>query len=230
MVEYAESFSAAVVKQGLAFFPGGRVDAVSFESAVQSARGHFADSALPLHEQAVRTVADLIARHEIGSGRIDLPSLHALKNLFIGAGHASASVAGCLAILIAWFQDHPDERPVPAASYAVRDVPGRHGAVTALATRFGVDQDRAIRTAHAASALYAQLRPGGETYTELLYWAGLLHETGLAIADANYHRHSAYVVEHAELPGFTAREQKSLARLLAAQKGNLRKVSDALPD
>lgn len=36
------------------------------------------------------------------------------------------------------------------------------------------------------------------------------------------------LVEHADLPGFTTREQKLMSRLILAQKGNLRKVSDML--
>ncbi len=38
------------------------------------------------------------------------------------------------------------------------------------------------------------------------------------------------MIEHADLPGFTTREQKTMARLIVAQKGNLRKIGDALPD
>ncbi|UUZ55002.1 hypothetical protein LP419_03560 [Massilia sp. H-1] len=63
-----------------------------------------------------------------------------------------------------------------------------------------------------------------------LQWCALLHEIGLAVSQTGYHKHAAYLIENADMPGFTAREQKLMARLMLAQKGNLRKVADALPD
>ena len=38
------------------------------------------------------------------------------------------------------------------------------------------------------------------------------------------------MIENADLPGFTAREQKAMAKLIVAQKGNLRKIGDALAE
>jgi exopolyphosphatase/guanosine-5'-triphosphate,3'-diphosphate pyrophosphatase len=50
------------------------------------------------------------------------------------------------------------------------------------------------------------------------------------VSQTGYHKHAAYMIENADLPGFTAREQKMMARLILAQKGNLRKVAAELPD
>jgi exopolyphosphatase/guanosine-5'-triphosphate,3'-diphosphate pyrophosphatase len=262
-IEKVESFPVGSVKQALAFFPGGVIDAVSFDAAVLSARGQFEDAAPPYHPDnwkraygssgTIRAIGDIIARNGIGRGRIDMASLQALRQAFVRAGHASrielpglradraATVAGGLAILIALFQELQIEQigTVDAGLrlgvlwdlyYRSHCRDRRDDAIEALAARFGVDRDRAVRTAHGASALFAQLRPGGEAYTKLLYWAGILHEAGLAVSQTGYHKHSAYLAEHADLPGFTAREQKILGRLLAAQKGNLRKVEEWLAD
>jgi len=66
----------------------------------------------------------------------------------------------------------------------------------------------------------------------LLGWAACLHEVGMSVSHSGFHKHGAYLVLHADLPGFTKQEQHILSILLLAQKGNLRKVSEAiaLPD
>ena len=35
-----------------------------------------------------------------------------------------------------------------------------------------------------------------------LEWAAKLHEIGLMISHSSYHKHSAYIVEQADMPGF----------------------------
>jgi len=50
------------------------------------------------------------------------------------------------------------------------------------------------------------------------------------VSQTGYHKHAAYMIENADLPGFTTREQKIMSRLILAQKGNLRKVVEALAD
>jgi len=52
----------------------------------------------------------------------------------------------------------------------------------------------------------------------------------MVVSQTGYHKHSSYMVENADMPGFTTREQKTMARLILAQKGNLRKVADILTD
>jgi exopolyphosphatase/guanosine-5'-triphosphate,3'-diphosphate pyrophosphatase len=94
--------------------------------------------------------------------------------------------------------------------------------------RFHVVEKRANSVAAIAVALYRQLKPASDALTKQLYWSALLHEVGLAVSQTDYHKHGAYLIEHADLPGFTTREQKSMSRLILAHKGNLRKVSDVL--
>jgi exopolyphosphatase/guanosine-5'-triphosphate,3'-diphosphate pyrophosphatase len=48
---------------------------------------------------------------------------------------------------------------------------------------------------------------------KLLEAAAYLYETGLFISETGHHKHSAYLVEHSDLPGFTDRE-KTLVALL----------------
>jgi exopolyphosphatase/guanosine-5'-triphosphate,3'-diphosphate pyrophosphatase len=69
-----------------------------------------------------------------------------------------------------------------------------------------------------------------ETALQRLSWAALLHEIGLSIAHSGFHKHSAYIIEHADMPGFSKKEQAQLARLVLAQRGSLSKAAQLLPD
>lgn len=62
---------------------------------------------------------------------------------------------------------------------------------------------------------------------QMLDWAARLSEVGLSIAHAQYHKHSAYVLSNADMPGFSRMEQQRLARLVLAHRGKLGKVQDA---
>jgi exopolyphosphatase/guanosine-5'-triphosphate,3'-diphosphate pyrophosphatase len=62
-----------------------------------------------------------------------------------------------------------------------------------------------------------------------LAWACRLHEIGIDIAQAGFHKHSAYIIANADMPGFSKREQAALATLVLAQRGKLSKVAGDLP-
>ncbi|MBY0445506.1 MAG: exopolyphosphatase, partial [Burkholderiales bacterium] len=63
-----------------------------------------------------------------------------------------------------------------------------------------------------------------------LNMAASLHEVGRSIAHASYHKHSAYILLHADMPGFSKREQALLARLVLAHRGGLGKLDDEVID
>ena len=42
---------------------------------------------------------------------------------------------------------------------------------------------------------------------EILHWASSLHEIGLAVSLSGYQKHGAYLLENADLPGFSFEEQ-----------------------
>jgi exopolyphosphatase/guanosine-5'-triphosphate,3'-diphosphate pyrophosphatase len=94
--------------------------------------------------------------------------------------------------------------------------------------RFNVDPQRAARTAAIARQLFVKLAPQDESVMQQLLRASMLHEVGQAVSHTGAHKHAAYIVEHADLPGFTAREQRLMSMIVLGQKGNLRKVREAL--
>jgi exopolyphosphatase/guanosine-5'-triphosphate,3'-diphosphate pyrophosphatase len=53
----------------------------------------------------------------------------------------------------------------------------------------------------------------------LLNWAARLHEAGMALSYKRYRHHSAYLIENAELAGFTQQEKQMLSALLVNHRG-----------
>ncbi len=153
----------------------------------------------------------------------------------------AGTIIGGLAILIALVRELDIEAVIPIEAGLRMGVmwdlylrsmqrDRREESVQALARKFHADGDRAARVASQAGALYAQLKPAGDAYVKLLRWSALLHETGMVVSQTGYHKHAAYMIENADLPGFTTREQKIMSKLILAQKGNLRKVAEGLTD
>lgn len=103
----------------------------------------------------------------------------------------------------------------------------RQSTVAQYMRRYHVDQAQAMRIAALARTLYGTLvQTPDEKDTRMLEWAAHLHEIGLSIAHAAYHKHSAYVLANADMPGFSKDEQARLARIVLAHRGKLSKLAD----
>lgn len=107
----------------------------------------------------------------------------------------------------------------------------RETTVGEFVRRYHVDAAQAERVRALALKIHDGLAPGADrdedADRELLGWAARLAEIGLSIAHAQYHKHSAYVLSNADMPGFSRMEQARLARLVLAHRGKLSKVEDA---
>src|SRR5687767_13790077 len=107
----------------------------------------------------------------------------------------------------------------------------REATVAQFMRRYRIDPAQADRVKHLAVTIYDALKPQSEKEDDpdrvMLEWAARLAETGLSIAHAGYHKHSAYVLSNADMPGFSRMEQARLARLVLAHRGKLGKVQDA---
>lgn len=92
-----------------------------------------------------------------------------------------------------------------------------------LAERFALDQAHAQRVEATASRMLAQVavpwQLQGELYHDFLRWAAQLHEIGMAIAHAGYHKHSAYVLAQVDLHGFSRTDQQILAAITRCHRG-----------
>jgi exopolyphosphatase/guanosine-5'-triphosphate,3'-diphosphate pyrophosphatase len=75
-----------------------------------------------------------------------------------------------------------------------------------------------------AVKLLAAVGLGTENDERFLDWAARLHEIGLSVSHGGYHRHSGYILENADMPGFSRTDQARLALLARAQRGALIKL------
>lgn len=96
--------------------------------------------------------------------------------------------------------------------------------VAALMERFAVHRPHAEHVAATAQHLWLQLHPEAAHAPSSLEWAGLLHEVGCRIARSDYHRHSAYILEHCNAPGFSPEELGHLVQLVLGHRGKLKKM------
>jgi exopolyphosphatase/guanosine-5'-triphosphate,3'-diphosphate pyrophosphatase len=196
----------------------------------------------------VRVIADVLRRLYPDEPRITLANLRKLMEHTIAAGHvdeldlpeidaerAPVFPAG-LAILLELVENLNLDR-VRVSEGAMRegllydlmgrftDEDARVRTVRAMEMRYHVDSLQADRVEATAAALLAQVEsewgledPFAES---ALRWAARLHETGLDIAHSKYHRHSAYLLEHADMPGFPREEQLLLAAMVGAHRRQL---------
>ncbi|AZY48446.1 exopolyphosphatase [Bordetella avium] len=103
----------------------------------------------------------------------------------------------------------------------------RDESVRQFMKRYHIDVNQARRVRQTALALFDELMPAGPERAELrnaIGWVADLHEVGLSIAHNAYHKHSAYVLENADMPGFSQADQRLMAMLALAHQGKLAKA------
>ena len=192
----------------------------------------------------IRAARDIVRASGWSDRGITLASLHELRSVLLKAGHVSKiklpglsderapAFPGGAAILLAVFEALGIER-MEVANGALRegvlyDLLGRihhedtrSRTVAALMERYHVDETHARRVEATALELLRQAKGWKLERTRsqrLLSWAAQLHEIGLDIAHAHYQHHGAYIIEHADLPGFSLAEQELVADLVRAQR------------
>lgn len=110
----------------------------------------------------------------------------------------------------------------------------RDRTIRRLSERYHVDLEQAARVERTAAACFAQVaRAWGldDEAHHFLSWAARLHEIGLSLAYPGYHKHSAYLVTHSDMPGFSLEDQRVLAALLLGQRRKLPTAAlGALPE
>ena len=101
----------------------------------------------------------------------------------------------------------------------------RDRTIRALCERYHVDLEQAERVEATALSCLDQVAEGWELERvfggQLLAWAARTHEIGLAIAYAGHHRHSAYILTHSTMPGFSRGEQERLAAIVRNHRRKL---------
>jgi len=202
----------------------------------------------------IGAVADIVRAEGWSDGTITPEALQRVRSAVLDAGEIGKIklagmkperqpvIPGGLAVLAAVFETLGVSAMRPARGglrvgvlydllgrHEHKDV--RHATVARVMKRFSVDREQAERVRALAVALYAAVEPrASEEMTNRLHWAAMLHEVGFAISHGDYHKHSAYLVLNADLPGFSTSDQANISTLVLAQRGNLKKIGDALED
>lgn len=88
-----------------------------------------------------------------------------------------------------------------------------------LANHYAIDSDQARRVLDTTVQLYLQWseqnpKLANPQLAALLKWAAMLHEVGLTINHSGLQRHSAYILQNTNLPGFNQDQQMLLAALV----------------
>ncbi len=105
----------------------------------------------------------------------------------------------------------------------------RDATVQLFIERYRIDRDHAQRVATMAVQLFRRARPNAPAVAvQQLEWAALLHETGFPVSHTGYHKHGAYILRNADMPGFSAREQERLSLLVLGCRGALDKMAPLL--
>jgi exopolyphosphatase/guanosine-5'-triphosphate,3'-diphosphate pyrophosphatase len=109
--------------------------------------------------------------------------------------------------------------------------------VQRLAVKFAVDAQQAHRVSEVALHWLDAMHPDTkEDDTHLarlrrkLNWAAQLHEVGVAISHSDYHKHGAYILDNADLVGFSMPELHRLGLLVLGQRGKLKKLEAELEE
>jgi exopolyphosphatase/guanosine-5'-triphosphate,3'-diphosphate pyrophosphatase len=198
-----------------------------------------------------KAIRDILELNKFADGSITREGLDRLRGRLIQAGAADRSglegmrpdrvpvISGGVAIMSAVFKEFGLERMIFSEG-ALRlgvlyDLIGRYhhedlreATVSRFMQRYEVDRSQAVRVSLTALEMFQQLRPDDlieeSVAAQFLAWAARLHEIGVSVAHSSFHKHSAYILANADMPGFSKRDQALLARLVLAHRGKLERV------
>jgi exopolyphosphatase / guanosine-5'-triphosphate,3'-diphosphate pyrophosphatase len=106
----------------------------------------------------------------------------------------------------------------------------RSATVKTSADRYHTDKQHTTRIKHTITTMLNQLSCdsclfNNQDVAQFLGWAGELHEIGHDIAHNQYHKHSAYIIEHGDLAGFTTQDQILLATIIRFHRRKFSRAS-----
>ena len=198
-----------------------------------------------------KAISEVLMSNGLSEDGITAEGLDALRTILIDAGRTEDAglvgmkpdrlpvFAGGVAIMSAIF----DELEISRMRYgegALRlgvlyDLLGRSQyedmrriSVEQTMRRYSVDLEQAKRIGELAISLWRGLKVGSDEEQQLLeqhlMWAACLHEVGHSISHNSFHKHSAYILSHSDLAGFSRHEQQRLAWFALGQQGKLGKL------
>jgi exopolyphosphatase / guanosine-5'-triphosphate,3'-diphosphate pyrophosphatase len=197
----------------------------------------------------VHAVRKILSANNWESGVITLKGLRKLRKALIAVGSIDALsmpgleadrrpvIAGGVAILCAIFHilglETMEASPGALREGLLYDLVGRirhedvrERTIRVFQERYRIDLEQAVRVERTAVDCLSQVAKTwglhGETPYQLLAWAARLHEVGVMVAFAGYHKHGAYLLHHADMPGFSQSTQNALSALVRAHRRRLK--------
>jgi exopolyphosphatase / guanosine-5'-triphosphate,3'-diphosphate pyrophosphatase len=189
--------------------------------------------------ELTRSGLDSLIEALLKAGHVDRVKLEGLKP------ERRPVLAGGLAVMTAVF----DELGIESMAYCsgalrqgvlydllgrAQGVDMREITVSRMVQRYTIDAAQGERVARTAIALFSQAAraPDEELkrQRQLLGWAARLAEVGMTLSHEDFHKHSAYILMHADMPGFSQAEQTLLANLALGQTGGLRKLKTLISE
>lgn len=198
-----------------------------------------------------RSLGEIMLINQWSDGHITRDGLLALRSAMLKArdtrklrieglsSERAAVMPGGLSIMLAAFDELGIER-MTAVGTALREgvlyeMLGRmqHQDIRAVTVEnfmqhYNVDRAQVNRVEMLALEMLGQvsscLQMSYEMAEQYLGWAARLHEIGISIARSGYHKHSAYIIENADMPGFSMTEQHMLGRMVRGQRRGLTKL------
>ncbi len=207
---------------------------------------------------AAQEIATLLEMNDLnpqGESGITREGLARLRQLLIRAGSAEALnlhgmrpdrcliLPGAVAIMSAVFAEMGLERMTYSDGAlplgVLYDLLGRFArhdtrdtTVAQFMQRYQVDETQVRRVERTALLILGQMIKlddlAHENDVHFLRWAVSLHEIGVSVAHSQFHKHGAYILGHADMSGFSKRDQARLALLVLGQRGKLQKLA-AMP-
>lgn len=199
-----------------------------------------------------RALGDILYACGLSDGTITRNGMAELKNMLLRAreirkldmpglsAERTAVFAGGFSIMAAAFAELGIENMSVAAGALregvlyellgrMRHQDTREATVRQFKRRYHIDAPQARRVQQLALALFDQiagwLEMERDVARQYLVWAARLHEIGISIAHSGYHKHSAYIIENADMPGFSRMDQRMLGMLMRAQRRSLTKLT-----
>ncbi len=201
---------------------------------------------------SAKSLVDVLEQNGITAEGITRQGLERLREVLLAAGNLDKlELAGLkadrlpvflggFAIMSAVFKEFGLER-MAFSEGALRlgvlyDLLGRYhhhdlrdATVCSFMHRYQVDRPQAKAVSETACHLLHSLDPATAQADHpdnmFLRWAALLHEIGISVAHASFHKHSAYILANADMPGFSRMDQARLARIVLAHRGKLTRIA-----
>jgi exopolyphosphatase/guanosine-5'-triphosphate,3'-diphosphate pyrophosphatase len=232
----AEVAAKAVLDEALALYPQNSWDAAYGSSGTIGAVMDVLQAAGWSEEVITRDGLIWLKEKLIKAGRTDAIKLEGVKE------DRKPVIGGGLAVLCALF-DLMQIETMHAAQGALRhgvlydllqredNTDLRSTMVLALGNRFTVDAAQANRVQKTSLALFKGVKdtpliePNRVARLEKkLSWASHLLEIGTRISHSDFHKHGAYILDNADLPGFSMSELHRLSQLILGHRGKLKKL------